>query len=206
MAVRVETVPVGMLQVNCHLVWDPASRCGVVLDPGDDAEEIGAAVARAGFAPAAVLLTHGHVDHIGAVGALCARYGLPAYLHPDDRALYLSPANAIPPWLPAATNLPTPVHALPTLDGLDLRVLATPGHTAGSVCFYAPAAGVLFSGDTLFCGGVGRTDLPGGSQRDLERSVRDVLYALPRQTRVYPGHGGPTEIGSEMDGNPFIRP
>lgn len=206
MGLRVETLPVGMLQVNCLLVWDPQTARGVVIDPGDDAPGITAAVARAGFSPAAVLLTHGHVDHIGALGAVCTHFGVPVYLHSADRALYLSPANAIPPWIPAATDLPTPVHDLPNLDGLDLRVLPTPGHTPGSVCFHAAAAGLLFSGDTLFCGGVGRTDLPGGSQDALERSVRGVLYALPQQTRVYPGHGEPTRIGDEMNGNPYIRP
>jgi glyoxylase-like metal-dependent hydrolase (beta-lactamase superfamily II) len=206
MGLTVQTIPVGPFQVNCHLAWDPDTRRGVVIDPGDEPEAIVDAITEAGFTPAAVLLTHGHVDHIRGVGGVSAAYRVPVYIHPGDRALYLSRSNALPPWLPAATGLPEPVTALPECGGIALRVLETPGHTPGGVCFYAAEAGVLFSGDTLFCGGVGRTDLPGGSMAALERSIRTVLYVLPSATRVYPGHGDGTTIGDEVHSNPFVRP
>ncbi len=205
MGLQIETLTVGALQVNCYLVSDAVTARGVLVDPGDEADRITAAVSRAGVSPVAVLLTHAHVDHIGAVGAVCRRFDIPVYLHPADAALYLSPDNAIPPWIQAARDVPPALHRLPDLGGLDLRLLATPGHTPGGVCFYAPAAGMLLTGDTLFCGGVGRTDLPGGCLADLEHSVRTVLYALPEETRVFPGHGEPTRIGAEKSGNPFIR-
>lgn len=206
MALQVQTLPVGMLEVNCYLAWDPSTARGVIIDPGDDAADIVAAVTAAGFTPVAVVLTHGHVDHIRAVGEVCRRFGIAVFIHPAERQLYLSPLNALLPWLPAAADLPEPLPEAVDGFGLGIEVLPTPGHTPGCVCFWIPAAGVLFSGDTLFCGGVGRTDLPGGSLTDLERSLREVLYVLPAETRVYPGHGAPTTIGSERRSNPFVRP
>jgi glyoxylase-like metal-dependent hydrolase (beta-lactamase superfamily II) len=206
MGLKVQVLTVGPLAVNCYLAWDPDTRRGVVVDPGDDPDDIAEAIAAARLTPCAVLLTHGHVDHIRGVGGVAARYHVPVYIHPADRALYLSPANALLPWVSAATGLPEPVAVLPDCGGIDIRVLATPGHTPGSVCLHVPGAGVLLSGDTLFCGGVGRTDLPGGCAADLERAIRTVLYPLAPGTRVYPGHGEPTTIGEERRSNPFVRP
>jgi len=202
----VQAITVGPLAVNCYLAWDADTRQGVVIDPGDDPDDIADVIAATGMTPTAVLLTHGHVDHIRGVGGLVRRYPVPVYVHAADRGLYLSPANALEPWLPAAGGLPEPVVDLPGCGGLAVCVLATPGHTPGSVCFHLPQAGVLFSGDTLFCGGVGRTDLPGGSGLALDRSIRSVVYALAAETLVYPGHGDVTTVGAEKRTNPFVRP
>lgn len=205
MGVEVRTLAVGPLAVNCYLVWDGAARRAVVIDPGDEAEAIVDALAGAGLEAAAVLLTHAHVDHLRGVAGVAARWGAPVYVHRADRALYRSPLNALQPWLPAAEGLPEPVTELPDCGGLEVVVLHTPGHTPGGVCFHLPKQRLVFSGDTLFRGGVGRTDLPGGNLEDLERSVRTVLYRLPPETRVLPGHGDPTTIGEERSSNPFVR-
>ena len=201
---RMECIQVGFLDVNCYLVWADGAASALVIDPGAEPAKIETALARHGLVPAAILLTHGHVDHIGAVGALAAKYGMPVWLHPNEMSLYRSPANALPPWVPAAQDLPEPVAALPSVPGLAFTVIETPGHTRGGVCYYFADSATLFTGDTLFCGSVGRTDLPGGNADLLTDSIREKLLRLPPETKVYPGHGGATRIGDEATGNPFI--
>ena len=198
------TLPVGPLEVNCYLAYDPAGREALVIDPGDDAEHIVATVRENGLRPAGVLLTHAHVDHIRGVSGVVQQFGIPVMLHPDDESLYFSPANALLPWVPAATGLPQPSSVPCGLDGLSFSVIATPGHTPGGVCFHFGEASVLFSGDTLFQASIGRTDLPGGDMQTLLTSIRERLLPLPPDTRVYPGHGPPTTIGREARSNPFL--
>lgn len=204
MSLCVETLEVGMLAVNCHLVWCENGRDALVIDPGDDAADIAAAVAERDLEPIGILLTHAHVDHIRGVPDLVRRFGIPAYVHPADRPLYDSPENALPPWVPAAEGLPVPAGEPPTLAGKPFSVLDTPGHTPGGVCYLFPEDGIVFAGDTLFQGSVGRTDLPGGNAERLLQSIREQLLTLPAATRVYPGHGPPTTIGSEQRSNPFF--
>lgn len=195
---------VGPLAVNCYIVQNPATKQALIIDPGDDPEEIVAAVREAGLAVDGILLTHGHFDHIRGVPGVAAAFAVPVYIHAADRELYASPHNAMPPHFPPAENLPAPVTVPPTTPDFDFRVLHTPGHTPGGVCFHFPAQGVLFSGDTLFAGSVGRTDFPGGDAAALRRSIKNVLFPLPRETVVYPGHFQPTTIAREIDGNPFV--
>jgi glyoxylase-like metal-dependent hydrolase (beta-lactamase superfamily II) len=196
---------VGPLVVNCYLVGDPATGQGLLIDPGDDADEIIAAVREANLNVAGILLTHGHFDHIRGVPAVARACEAPVYLHPADQALYASPLNAMPPQIPPAENLPPPTSVPPVVPGLEFRILHTPGHTPGGVCFYFADQELLFSGDTLFAGSVGRTDFPGGNTDDLLRSIKQVLFPLPRAVTVYPGHFQPTTIGREIDSNPFVR-
>ncbi|NOY80568.1 MAG: MBL fold metallo-hydrolase [Kiritimatiellaeota bacterium] len=202
-----EIIPltVGPLEVNCYVVYDAAAGMALVIDPGDDAERIIEILEDRGLQPGGILLTHAHVDHIRGVGAVARRFGVPVELHPADRALYFSPENALPPWIEAATDLPEPAPVPRRVSGLNWELIETPGHSPGSVSFFFPDAGVVFSGDTLFAGGVGRTDFPGGDWDCLQASIRHRLYALPPLTRILPGHGPATTVEQEMQANPFVR-
>jgi glyoxylase-like metal-dependent hydrolase (beta-lactamase superfamily II) len=203
--VDIQTLCVGPLGVNCYIVSRKTTNRALVIDPGDDAEDVVAALRDAELTLEAVLLTHGHFDHIHGVPGVVAAFGIPVYLHEADHALYHSPRNAMPPLVPPTPNLPKPQPVLPPTPGFDVQVLHTPGHTPGGVSFLLSDDNVLFSGDTLFAGSVGRSDFPGGSAADLMDSITNTLFALPGNTRVYPGHYGPTTIAQERDHNPFVR-
>lgn len=201
---NVTSISVGMLDVSCHLVWEPRSGEGLIIDPGDDAATIIKAVNDAGINPVAVCLTHAHVDHIRGVPGVVERFQIPVILHADDHGLYHSPKNALLPWVPAAENLPEPGD-MPAFSHLpELTIIPTPGHTKGGVCLYFPSENILFSGDTLFAGSVGRTDFPGGDADQLIDSIHTRLLPLPPDTIVYPGHGPATTIGHEKATNPFV--
>ena len=201
---QIENLIVGMLEVNCYLVWEPVAKHGFVIDPGGDAEKIEARIEALGIVPRGILLTHAHVDHIHGVPRLARKYGVDVSLHPEDHDLYRSPQNELPPWLPSVKNLPAPGKVPHDLDGLQYQVYHTPGHTRGGVCYYFPDAGVIFTGDTLFRGGVGRTDLPGGNHGQLVKSIHEKLLGLPPGTVVYPGHGPASTIVRETTQNPFL--
>ena len=195
-------IPVGPLAVNCYMIFDEKSKKLLVIDPGDDADLIISAAESYPYESAAILLTHAHVDHIGALPevkkALNAEF---VYLGQGDEEHYRSPDNHILPYLPPVANLPATTAKL-DLPGLTL--LLTPGHSAGGSCFYFPEQKLVISGDTLFAGSVGRTDLPGGSFAVLEKSIREKLLTLPEDTFVYPGHGPRTTIGNEKRSNPYL--
>ncbi len=196
----VTAICVGPLQVNCYLLAN-----GLIVDPGDEPETILARIEHEHCTPRAIALTHAHVDHIRAAGPIARHYGIPVLLHPADFPLYHSPMNALPPWVPAAADLPEP-RDIRTFEwtAFGAEILETPGHSPGSVCIHFPEAHVLFSGDTLFAGSIGRTDLPGGNLQQLRASILDKLYRLPPETRVLPGHGPATRIDREMQENPFV--
>jgi len=204
---RFETFPVGPISANCVLVWDPEAGTGVVVDPGEEAGRIRGRVEKLGFQVTALLQTHAHFDHLGAAKELQDAWRCPVFLHPADAYLVetldmqtgLFGMPPVPP--PVTTELhPGDVHH-------GLRALHTPGHTPGSCCFLGDfeQGPVLLSGDTLFQGGVGRTDLWGGHWDQLEASIRRELYTLEDRTMVLPGHGPCTTIGDEADANPFVR-
>ncbi len=201
---KLTTISVGALGVNCHIVWNPESRQALVFDAGAEFERIRAQIESLQLAPVAAFLTHAHVDHIGAVPELCTTYNIPVWIHQEDREMYSSPANALLPWLPHVENLPIPSETVPAVDGFNFQILHTPGHSRGGCCYYFPEEGFVLTGDTLFASGVGRTDLPGGNERVLMKSIREQLFTLPGKTFAHPGHGASTTIGTEKQ-DPYLN-
>ncbi len=220
MSVLVAGFPAGSFAANCYLVASaPGEEC-VIIDPGQDAEPgIEDLLAKYRLKPIAVLLTHGHIDHMWSVAPVCGAKGIPAYIHPDDRAMLSDPAGGLSllakqQFLGGMTfSEPDDVRQLAdgeaiALAGLDFTIGHVPGHTEGSVMFGTePVAddsdGTLFTGDLLFAGSIGRTDLPGGSHEKMLRSLARTL-TLPDATLVLPGHGPQTTIGTERATNPFL--
>lgn len=194
---NVETLPVGELQANCYVLFQPERDDAVVIDPGAEEPAIRLALGKRRLA--AILLTHGHYDHIGAVAAL-REGGVPVYIHASDARALTNPAYSLSQMFGGKASqgeadvLVEDGQRL-SLSGIDFSVLHTPGHTKGSCCFLTEG-GALFSGDTLFRFGYGRTDLPGGDEGELLASLRR-LFALDASTRVYPGHGNATTLGEE---------
>jgi len=206
---ELKTVVVGPFEVNCYLYWDGASKDAVILDPGGDEDLIFEALDRVGVTPQAILLTHGHIDHIAAVGAVKEKLQIPLYIGQADQNLLVNPSDFV------STFYSKPVHSPPadflvtdeqllTFGTIALRVLATPGHTLGGVCYLDERQGALFCGDTLFYGSVGRTDLPGGSYEQLLESIRTKILTLPDEIVCLPGHGPETTVGAERNNNPFL--
>jgi len=197
------TLSVGAYAVNCTIL--SVGNDVFVIDPGAEPESILGKLEKLSLTPTAILLTHGHFDHIGAVNALQAAFpGLPVYVGEKDIPVLTHPMNQCPPDYPPITK---PSNIRPADNGngpADIEVIQTPGHTPGGVCYHFRKLGVLYSGDTLFAGSVGRTDLPGGDMATLLRSI-ERLIVLPGETRVVPGHGPETTIAAEKAGNPFLQ-
>lgn len=204
-APEILSFPVGLLDVNCYLVYPRQDGILYIIDPGGSPEKILKHTAGFHAGGYQVMLTHAHVDHISGLGKLNQELGFgKVYLHPDDKMLYSSPMNSLLPVMPAAQDLPET--AWPPPDNGDFEVIETPGHTFGCVCYYFPGLNGVFTGDTLFAGSVGRTDLPGsGEHEDLIASIRERLFPLPDDTRVFPGHGEETTIQMEKKFNQFLR-
>ena len=197
---NIKTLPVGLFETNCHLVHLAEKRLLYVIDPGGDAPEIVDIARSFAFDRAEILLTHAHVDHISAAGEVAAALGIDfVRLAPADHLFYASPENALPPWLPAAKNLPPAKEFTPNDD---FTVIPLPGHTPGLLF---TAGNALFVGDTLFAGSIGRTDLPGGDYATLMESIRSRLLTLPDDLNVYPGHGPATTLGRERASNPYLQ-
>lgn len=205
--IRYELVVVGALETNCYLVYCPLSREAVIIDPGAEPEKLFPVIYELGLHPRAILNTHGHIDHVGANRDFKEKFALPIFLHPADKMLLQAQEQYELGLLLGAKESPAPDEEL--TDGSVIQVgeeklvvIHTPGHSPGSVSFLGEK--LLFSGDTLFSGGVGRTDLPGGSWRDLEKSIRERILVLPEDTVVLPGHGPGTTVAEEKSSNPFL--
>ncbi len=204
----VKGLVVGLFQENCWIIGSRRTGEAIVIDPGDEAERILHLASDMGVRPQLIVNSHAHVDHILAVPAVQRATGARFLLHPHDNDLAAQAAASALRWTgmevepPPAPDAPLAHGDIVEVAGVRLRVLHTPGHTQGSVCFYTE--GLLFSGDTLFLGSVGRTDLPGGNHGQMMTSIIDELLVLPDETIVLPGHMRETRIGHERATNPFI--
>jgi glyoxylase-like metal-dependent hydrolase (beta-lactamase superfamily II) len=210
--VIVESFPVGLLQCNCTVLGDPVSKEAIVVDPGDDAPRVLEALRRHGLVCKAVLITHTHIDHVGANQALRDATGAKLMLHEADLPLYDNleiQAEWMGGMIAAPVRAPVDDHVhqgdVVRAGALRAEVLHTPGHTPGSLCFHLDGEKpLLLAGDTLFAGSIGRTDLWGGDYDQELGSIKTRLLALPDATRVICGHGPETTIGRERRGNPFL--
>lgn len=193
---QIHTLPLGSYQTNCYILHKEADARCLVIDPGDEAEKLLAFLRLHRLHPEAILLTHGHFDHVGAVAAVAAETDCQVYLCPEERKL--------PPMMTGGPLIFTDHYGdgqKLTLAGLSFQVLHTPGHTPGSVCLLFDRD--LFSGDTLFAGSCGRTDFPGSDPAAMRRSLK-LLRELPGDYRVYPGHAEDTTLSAERQQNPYL--
>lgn len=201
--------PVGPLQCNCSIIADENTREAMVIDPGDEIAQILALLRQNEFVLKQIVITHAHIDHVGGAMKLKAATGAEILLNENDQAL-LGMLDVQASWVgmepPGKVDVDTSL-----ADGMTLRtgsiqanVIHTPGHTEGSSCLFFPVEKKLIAGDTLFAGGIGRTDLPGGSMQKIMRSLHNRVMALPDEIEVVPGHGPLTTIGQERETNPFL--
>jgi len=203
-----ESVIVGALETNCYLVYCEKTRECAVVDPGAEPQKIFRVISEKDLMPTMVIDTHGHVDHIGANKDVIEKYEIPLLIHEADSSMLDKVHLMELSFFLDAKDSPPPDRFLVEGEKIEigeslLGVLHTPGHSPGSISLHGD--GVLFSGDTLFWGGVGRTDLPGGSWNELTRSIKEKILTLPARTLVLPGHGPHTTVGQEKESNPFIQ-
>lgn len=204
----VACVTVGMFEENCYIYACPQTREAVIIDPGDEAGRILETIQEHRLIPRYIINTHGHIDHICAIDEVSAVYPVPLAIHPADVPMYSDERNAAiygrtPPLVKRKPDILLQEGDRLTFGTLALEVRHTPGHSLGSVCLISLPY-CVFSGDTLFFRGIGRTDLPGGDYAQIEQSIRNKLYTLEEDLVVFPGHGQPTTIAEEKYENPFV--
>ena len=203
-------LPVGPLQCNCSVIGDETTHEAMVIDPGDDIEDILAIINEHKLRVKQIVITHAHIDHVGGAMKLRAQTGAPILLNQNDLAL-LKMLDVQAGWLGMQSPGKVEIEAdlkhdeMLAAGSLSANVLHTPGHTEGSVCLYFAPQKLLIAGDTLFARSIGRTDLPGGSLQKIMRSLHDRVLTLPDETVVIPGHGPTTTIGKEREENPFLQ-
>lgn len=205
-----EILAVGPLRCNCSVIGDEATREAIVIDPGDDIEDVLALVRKHNLQVKQIVVTHAHIDHVGGAMKLRTATGAPILLNQNDYAL-LKMLDVQAAWIgvpvPGKVEIDRNIGQSDSIKAgsLEASVIYTPGHTEGSICLYFPAQKKLIAGDTLFAGSIGRTDLPGGSYEKIIRSLHNHVLTLPDETIVIPGHGALTTIGAERESNPFLQ-
>lgn len=206
--IKIDCMVLGSVQTNCFFLYKEDKKEAIVFDPADYGKEILDKLQTKGIKPVAICLTHGHFDHILGVAKLKQLAHIEIYANEDEKELLGNESLNCSDQVGRLCTV-TPDHLLKdgetlTIAGITLQMIATPGHTGGSCCYYSKDAGILISGDTLFEGSVGRTDLPTGSMSAITRSIKEKLFPLPDDTVVYPGHGDSTTIGDEKKYNPYL--
>ena len=205
-----EILPVGLLQCNCSVFGDEQTREGLVVDPGDDIDDVLAVVRQHGLTVKAIVITHAHIDHVGGAQKLKKATGAPVYMNRNDAELNAA-MEIQASWLGVETPETAQVDSdakdgtMLAMGATDFHVLHTPGHTQGSISLWVPSESLVVAGDTLFRDSIGRTDLPGGDGRQILRSIHEKLLPLPAETVVVPGHGEKTTIGREKEFNYFLQ-
>lgn len=205
---KVEQLVLGPVNTNCYFALNQETKELLIIDPADQPEQIFQKAAQMEGNPVAVLLTHGHFDHISAAEAVRDKYDIPVYACPNEEEMLREPSVNMTQYYGSPVSMkaditPSDLEVFETA-GFMVQMIFTPGHTKGSCCYYFKDENVLFSGDTLFHGSVGRTDFPGGSAAQIVESLHRLVDALPEETVVYPGHDMSTTIGYEKRYNPFV--
>jgi len=206
---KIEQYVVGPVQTNCYFVINDATKECFVIDPGASPEALAEKAEESGYTPKGILLTHGHFDHATGANELAAHFQIPIYAHEAEEETLTNPginlsAGGMGQSLKYHADVFLKDEQELDLAGFHIRVLFTPGHTAGGCCYYLPYEDTVFAGDTLFCCSVGRTDFPGGSMSTLVHSIREKLLTLPERTQVFTGHGEETTIEYERMNNPYL--
>lgn len=204
---QIETMTLGMMATNCYLALNRETKDMLIIDPGAEPERVISRIAALGAKPEAILLTHGHFDHIGAADVLRETYGIPVCVLKKEQEICESEEKNLSLMFGRGFTVQADrfFHdgEIVSLAGFQIKVLHTPGHTLGGACYYIEEESVLFSGDTLFCCSVGRSDFPTGSMGMLQDSIHTKLFTLPEDTLVFPGHNESTDIGYEKKYNPY---
>jgi len=206
-SLQIEPIVVSPFEENCYLVWNADTKRGVIVDPGDEGDRIICRVKKIGFSPEAILITHGHGDHIGAIAQVKDEFKIPVYCGDGEEELLVDPTKNLTAWYGNPIAAPAPDFLVSEANGIEIAgftfvILSTPGHSPASVSYLCGKT--LFSGDVLFMGSIGRVDLLGADEAVMMRTLRDKILTLADDVTVYPGHGPVTTIGRERQTNPFL--